>query len=109
MATLIPPPVDEDGNISFNRVEGITLPIREKDNSGGWVDISGAQRYFSMFAGGFRKSLDLDPDNAEGRRLLLTTAELAGISSTAPFAITDEDGLVPVVIWEGTIYERIAS
>lgn len=99
-------PVDGNGNISFNRDEGLILPIFETDEAGEVIDISELPRYFSIQGGRLYKELGADPDNATGRRLVLTTAELKVVQSTASFTYLDTQGLVPISLWEGIIYER---
>lgn len=105
MSTLTAEPVDEDGNIVFGPTEGISVPIKEVLTNGTEVNISTALRFFNC--NGIKIALALDPSNALGRLLLLTPAQLTGIpGSTANFSVSDEDGVVPVDLWTGTIMRR---
>lgn len=108
MSTTLDGPVDDDtGNISFNRAEGLNIPIRERDrNTGATLDISGRNRYINIGKGQLIKPLATDPTNPTGRRIILTTEELMVVNPIQPFAYVDGDGIVPVVLWEGLIYER---
>lgn len=102
----MPDPVDAEGNISFNFSEGLLLPIKEYDSGGSQVDISSVPYFFNADRGNFRVTLSSDPNDALGRRLNLTQQQLRTIRVPCLFSFTNEEGLVPISIWEGKIYER---
>ena len=103
---VITPPVDENGNISFNLDEGLIIPLREVDASGTEIDVSGLSRYFTIANGRLRMEVGNDPNNVKGKRLVLTPTQLREVQGLSVFSYTDEDGVVPIVLWEGKIYER---
>lgn len=103
---VVAPPVDENGDISFNLDEGLIIPLREVDASGEEIDISGLTRYFTIGHGKLRVEVGLDPNNAKGKRLVLTTEQLSAVQGLSGFSYTDEDNVVPIALWEGKIYER---
>ena len=104
---IIVSPVSIDGNLSFNRDEGLVIPLREIDDSGEQINLSTLTRVFNINHGQFRKQLTADPNNAEGKLLSLTQEELYPFyGRVSRFSYTDEDGLIPIVLWEGQLYER---
>lgn len=106
MAVIMATPVDENGNISFSPDEGLSIPITEVDESGNTVDISARSRYINLGGGLLKKSLSANPNNATGRLLELTVQELLVVQSTLYFSLTDEDGSIPIALWEGVISRR---
>ena len=101
----IPPLVNDQGNINVHINEGCQIPISDRGTDGNEINISTAPMYF--IAGGFRKALDLDPNNALGRMLVLTPANLTAIVHGSPFVIADETNpAMPINRWEGRIFKR---
>lgn len=102
----VPAEVDAAGNINPHWQAGVDIPIADTDEAGVVIDISAAPWFFVIQ--GLRKALTTDPANPTGRRLVLTKAEVQGISLDGqPFVVLDEtDATVPNPRWEGMITPR---
>jgi hypothetical protein len=103
----MPPIVNDQGNINVHHHEGCIIPIMYQDKDGTEIDISATPLFFEIPHGTFRKALDLDPANPEGRLLILTPDDLEDITSGAIFCVADETNpALPIHRWEGRIYKR---
>lgn len=103
---VMPSPVDEDGNLSFNFSEGLIVPVREYNEGGTEINISTAAYFFNAANGAFRIALGIDPNNPLGLRLVLSREQLKTIPTPCLFSLTDESNVVPISLWEGTFSER---
>ena len=102
---LVPPIVNDQGNINVHVDEGAVIPIGLQNEDSTEVDASDIALFF--ISGAFRKALDQDPNDAEGRVLNLTPGNLVTIVHGAPFRVVDETNPTqPVIRWEGKIYKR---
>lgn len=109
MSTVIDT-VDSKGNISFNRSEGVIVSFKEYDGNGTVVSPSLHPRYFNVPDIPIRQLIPVDPSDSTSYRLVLTTSQLSQVNFQGNrFAVTDEQGVVPVATWEGIIYERNPS
>ena len=109
MSTVtLPPLVNDQGNINVHIHEGGVIPILLQDNDGNELDASSLPLFFEIVSvhPHFRKALDPDPNNPEGRLLSLSPEELVNIPHGASFCLADESGPIPVHRWEGRIFKR---
>jgi hypothetical protein len=106
MSTItVPPIVNDQGNINVHKDEGAKIPLTVEDEGGVELDASAIPLYF--VSGVFRKALSADPNNPEGRLVVLTPADLVAIVHGANFRVVDESDVdLPVIRWEGRIYKR---
>lgn len=101
----LPPIVNDQGNINIHKDEGAKIPLSVQNDAGVDIDASAIPLFF--VSGAFRKALDLDPNDAEGRMIVLTPVDLAAIVHGAHFRVVDEaDPTMPIIRWEGRIFKR---
>lgn len=104
--SFVPPLVDAIGNFNPHYQEGMKVPVRDLDVNGVEIDIS-LRTWTFKTASGLTKQLVADPNNAKGKLLVLTTAEVQGIPAVGTdFAIVDETTDPDDVRWEGRITPR---
>lgn len=104
--TLFLETVDAEGNIGFGVGEDVDIRIIEYDGAGNVVNIPSQNRSFTIY-GQFtlQKSVEDDPDNPTGGRILLTYEELKIVYSSCKFALFDPAN-PSLNLWEGYIYRR---
>lgn len=101
----IPPIVNDQGNINVHVQEGASIPISIQDEGGTEVDASTMPLFF--ICGAFRKALEANPNDAEGRMLHITPDDLLTIVHGENFVVSDETNEdQPILRWEGRIYKR---
>lgn len=108
MPVELPPPVDENGNITVNSLEGVTIPISSQDSLGAPVNISGVPHRF-IVKGRIDKMLVAKPDNVQGKLLEITPEDTDKLgTSPRPFQVLDvTEPSSPITVWAGTI-KRLA-
>ena len=106
MATIFAPPtVNDQGNINVHRNEGCRIHIGIQNDEGEEVDASDLPLFF--ISGSFRKALDPNPSDEEGRLLILSPVNLQDIAHGAEFRVVDETNpAMPILHWEGKIFKR---
>jgi len=101
----IPPIVNDQGNINVHIREGASIPIIIQDDEGNEVDSSTIPLFF--ICGSFRKALEANPNDANGRLLHITDDDLLTIVHGSNFVVSDETDIdQPILRWEGKIYKR---
>lgn len=105
--------VDDQGNISYVRGEGILLLFRERDGTGALVDPGTHPRWLNIPALSIRREVGIDSSDPTYYRLTITPDELSAASRVGgvAFSITDEQNVIegvtyPIALWSGTIRER---
>ena len=101
----IPPIVNDQGNINIHVREGASIPVAIQDEEGNEIDSSAMPLFF--ISGSFRKALEANPNDAQGRMLHITPDDLLTIVHGANFIVSDETDVdQPINRWEGKIYKR---
>lgn len=101
----MPAEVDALGNINLHLQEGLSIPVRDEDVNGDPINLSA--RVWKFKTATLTKTLVVDPNNALGKLLVLTQAELQALPGTAvPFVVVDETSDPDDVRWEGVINKR---
>lgn len=100
--------VDAEGNIGFGQGEDVDVRIIEYDGASNVTDLSVQDRYITLYGSyTLKKPLVTDPDNATGKRILITFPELDQVVySSCKFTVTDETSGSPIILWEGFVYRR---
>lgn len=97
--------VKQNGNIEFIDGEGLYIPFTERTSEGVVVDISTSPRVF-VFAGN-RVDTIPNPSVATGRLLIVEPSDLNSVGyGGVMFSMFDEQGLVPISIWDGLLYRK---
>lgn len=105
-----PAVVDAKGNITPHGQSGIDIPLSFEDSAGNPRDVSQAVIVF-VVKDKLRVALEAGDSDHE-RRLVLTQEQIDTVGITEgnkgrPFAVIDESGEVPDVVWEGYIIPRV--
>ena len=97
-------PVSANGDIIVPAKSGVVIPISQKDSSGNLVDISSTPMRLYV-RGRIDKMLSTDPNNPQGKLLIITETEANKLSSTAiPFSVLSlNNPEVPQPVWVGKI------
>lgn len=101
----MPAEVDAVGNLNPHYQEGLSIPVRDEDVNQVQINISA--RVWKFKTAALTKVLVADPNNALGKLLVLTVAEVQALPATGtPFVIVDETSDPDDVRWEGIIKPR---
>lgn len=100
-----PDEVDAQGNINPHYQEGLSIPVRDADINGTVIDISATTLVFKTAT--LSIPLIADPNNAQGKLLVITAAQVQGIPAAGQdFVIVDTSADPDDVRWEGRITPR---
>jgi hypothetical protein len=99
----IPPPVDQNGDITVPRKGGLLIPVRMQDADGNPIDLTNVPL---RFVAGTRvdKMLEVDTSFAGGKMLTLTEDECNDFSTRwTSFSLLDVTTTPGVEVWPGKI------
>lgn len=104
MPVELPPPVDDNGDITVHTEEGLVIPIKSQSSTGAAIDISSTPYRF-LVKGLIDKLLTSNPNDSTGKLLIITPAEANSLGTTGiNFQLLDiSNSSLPISVWQGKI------